>query len=374
MAAESKSAQLEKCHLVRCWPDEKCLELCSKLTDLPGHSELETHTVTESQGVDGLQKIVDSVAAKSNTDLILLLLIGAHTVATHKQLIALFSQRERELAATFICVLDPDRAGNAAERLALADVGVNMVSGSVGQSVQCARQVLSYLHTRPHPSSLLSCPQCGMRRLREEDLWAHYPLYHVITTNLSGPCPVCKKQQKIIPVHLHDYHGAGGRGEVVTDSRTPSIHFDGFSFSIVRRSDNKFLVVQEFCGQGYWFPSGRVDRHESFQEAAIRETKEEAGVDIELTGILTIEQFPRHSMSRGVPIMEVCVYFVARMTDEGQEVKTWPDYESAGACWVTLEEMCELRLRSESILPLTRQVVSGKPIAPLSLLRTMDLS
>ena len=189
---------------------------------------------------------------------------------------------------------------------------------------------------------------------------------------MSGECPLCLQWHYNIAVHLHDHHGPAGRREVAADSLTPAIMFDGFAYSIVRRSDHKYLVVQEFLGQGYWYPSGRVDRDETFQAAAIREAKEEAGVDIELTGILAMQHFPSHTHNRG-PRMEVCVYFVARMLDESQQLKTIPDYESAGACWVTVEELCSLRVRYTSILPLTQQAESGESILPLSALRIMHM-
>mmetsp|Transcript_12514 Transcript_12514/g.19691 ORF Transcript_12514/g.19691 Transcript_12514/m.19691 type:complete len:106 (+) Transcript_12514:654-971(+) len=68
-----------------------------------------------------------------------------------------------------------------------------------------------------------------------------------------------------------------------------------YSFSLVlcRHPDGRYLLVQEFCNQGFWLPGGAVDPGESLQGAAIRETKEEAGIDIMLTGILKIERSSR---------------------------------------------------------------------------------
>ena len=285
-------------------------------------------------------------------------------------MVPFFSKRRRDLSDTFVCLLDTQVSGNAHKRLELADVGVNMVSSSVEQSDKCVRQVLSYLLNRHRPVSTLSCPDCGLDRLGEDDLWYHFPLYHVINDNMSGVCPICKTKEKNIAVHLHDHHGPASRGEAVADSLVSGIHFHGFAYSIVRRKD-KYLVVQEFMGQGYWYPAGRVDRHETFQQAAVREAKEEAGVDIELTGIFTIHHYPSYSHRRQKPQMEVGVYFVARMLDENQPIKTTPDYESAGACWVTPDELCQLRLRNVDIISQIRQIENGAPITPLSALRVM---
>jgi len=42
----------------------------------------------------------------------------------------------------------------------------------------------------------------------------------------------------------------------------------------------------------YFLPGGAVDRHEHLTTAAIRETKEEAGIDVNLTGVLSINYSP----------------------------------------------------------------------------------
>lgn len=52
---------------------------------------------------------------------------------------------------------------------------------------------------------------------------------------------------------------------------------------------NVRLAVKETKGRGWWLPAGGLDVNETFQEAALRETKEEAGIDISLKGILRVE-------------------------------------------------------------------------------------
>ena len=45
---------------------------------------------------------------------------------------------------------------------------------------------------------------------------------------------------------------------------------------------------------GKWvFPGGYVDRGESVQDAAIRETKEEAQLDVKLSALLNVYSYPR---------------------------------------------------------------------------------
>ena len=63
----------------------------------------------------------------------------------------------------------------------------------------------------------------------------------------------------------------------------------GISLVICRNKEGKWLTVKETNDRGWWLPGGLVDPPESFFEAAIRETKEEAGVDVQLKGILRTE-------------------------------------------------------------------------------------
>ena len=51
----------------------------------------------------------------------------------------------------------------------------------------------------------------------------------------------------------------------------------------------KYLAVYE-KNKTWWVPGGRVDAPESFSDGARRECIEEAGINVELKGILRIEQ------------------------------------------------------------------------------------
>ena len=97
------------------------------------------------------------------------------------------------------------------------------------------------------------------------------------------------------------------------------------------------------------------------QQAAIREVKEEAGVDVRLTGVLTIEYSAHGSGARmrviflGEPVSEPCV------------PKTLPDFESAGAVWATLEEIDAIPLRGREPQVWCRHVATGGHVSPMSL-------
>lgn len=58
---------------------------------------------------------------------------------------------------------------------------------------------------------------------------------------------------------------------------------------MVINQENKLLLVNAYS-RGWEFPGGYVEKGESIKEAAIREVKEESGIDIELTRLCGIEQ------------------------------------------------------------------------------------
>lgn len=134
-----------------------------------------------------------------------------------------------------------------------------------------------------------------------------------------------------------------------------------FALAVVRLG-HRFLVVREAKhGQRWYLPAGRVEPGESFAAAAIRETREEAGVAIAVEGILRIE---REAHADGARMR---VVFVARPVDD-HPPKAVPDGESLGAAWVTLAELDRLPLRAAEVRELFEHVAHGGPIYPLGLL------
>lgn len=135
------------------------------------------------------------------------------------------------------------------------------------------------------------------------------------------------------------------------------------AFSLVLvKSGRRFLLVHERKHGGWYIPAGRVEPGETFQHAAVRETKEEAGIDVVLEGVLRLEQRP------GPGFLRLRVIFLARPADDAPP-KSVADEHTLEAGWFSLEEAKRLTLRGDEVEQLLSSVLDGTaPVAPMSIL------
>ena len=102
---------------------------------------------------------------------------------------------------------------------------------------------------------------------------------------------------------------------------------DAAELLLIRRSDNDNWAV----------PGGAVDLGESLTQAAVRETREESGIDCEITGLVGIYTDPRHVIlytSNGEVRQEFSILLTARAT--GGQLAT--SSESSELRWVPASE------------------------------------
>jgi phosphatase NudJ len=131
---------------------------------------------------------------------------------------------------------------------------------------------------------------------------------------------------------------------------------------VVVRQGDRFLIVHERKHNQLWYlPAGRAELGEDLIAAAARETLEESGIAVRLTGILRIEHSP------GADFARVRVFFVGEPIND-TPLKSVPDAESLGAAWVTLSELNRYPLRGQEVEDLFRYIAAGGPVYPLSLL------
>lgn len=116
------------------------------------------------------------------------------------------------------------------------------------------------------------------------------------------------------------------------NSLVPSVNVvvvnDTGAILMIRRSDNENWAV----------PGGAIDLGESMTQAAIRETKEESGIDCEITGLVGIYTDPKHIIfytSNGEARQEFSILLTARPTGGAPT----PSDETTEVRWVRPSEV-----------------------------------
>jgi 8-oxo-dGTP diphosphatase len=109
-------------------------------------------------------------------------------------------------------------------------------------------------------------------------------------------------------------------------------------FVAVRRDDGRLLLVRR-CDSGAWeLPGGRVDVGETAVEAAVRETAEEAGVRVVVTGFAGMFTDPGHVVraSGGEVRQQFALLFRARPVGG---VPRGDRRETSEAAWVPVGDL-----------------------------------
>jgi 8-oxo-dGTP pyrophosphatase MutT (NUDIX family) len=112
---------------------------------------------------------------------------------------------------------------------------------------------------------------------------------------------------------------------------------------IVVRDDGAILLIRRTDNDNYALPGGGMDLGESMPQAAVRETWEETGVDVKITGLVGIYTNPRHIIeytSNGEVRQEFSIVFTARPVGGTPT----PSSESSEVVWVDPAEIDDLRM------------------------------
>ena len=130
--------------------------------------------------------------------------------------------------------------------------------------------------------------------------------------------------------------------------------------------DGKFLFVEEFKANRHVFnqPAGHLEVHETLPQAALRETLEETGWDVQLTAVTGIYLYT--APSNGITYQRIC--FAARPVRHHPGLAL--DQGIIGPQWLTRDELLaqSTRWRSELVMQCIDDYLAGERF-PLSLIR-----
>jgi len=115
-------------------------------------------------------------------------------------------------------------------------------------------------------------------------------------------------------------------------------------FVAAREPAGRLLLVRR-CDSGMWeLPGGRVDVGETAVEAAVRETQEEAGLSVVVTGIVGLFTDPGHVVRglNGEVRQQFAVVFRAEVMAGG--VPRGDQHETSDAGWIAPSDLSGLRI------------------------------
>jgi ADP-ribose pyrophosphatase YjhB (NUDIX family) len=134
----------------------------------------------------------------------------------------------------------------------------------------------------------------------------------------------------------------GRRIDFYDDAEAPRATSLVPSANVVVTNENGAILMIRRSDNGNWaLPGGAMDLGESLPETAVRETAEETGIDVEITGLVGIFTDPRHVIlytSDGEVRQEFSVVFAARPTGGSPTTSA----ESTEVRWIPVAEVGDL--------------------------------
>ncbi|MFF3575015.1 NUDIX hydrolase [Nocardia jiangxiensis] len=130
----------------------------------------------------------------------------------------------------------------------------------------------------------------------------------------------------------------GSRRDYYNDPQAPEPNSLKPGASALVVDDSGRVLMQRRGDSGNWsLPGGIMEVGETLSECAVRETREETGLDIEITGLLGIYTDPAHviAYADGEVRQEFAVVYYGRATGGTLSVST----ESTAVEFLTLEEL-----------------------------------
>ncbi|MEO3829100.1 NUDIX domain-containing protein [Actinomadura sp. B10D3] len=136
----------------------------------------------------------------------------------------------------------------------------------------------------------------------------------------------------------------GRRIDYYDDPNAPQANSLVPSVNVVVENDKgEILMIRRTDNDNWALPGGAIDLGESVTQAAIRETIEETGIEVEITGLVGIYSDPKHVIHY-TSNNEVRQEFSVVLTARPVAGDPTPSYESREVCWKSTNALVHLRM------------------------------
>lgn len=139
---------------------------------------------------------------------------------------------------------------------------------------------------------------------------------------------------------------------------------------VVRFMERYLLIRERKHGQTWYLPAGGVEPGESLVQAAVRETLEEAGLEVRPRGLLW---FDHQWLGAGSGLAAKWRFVLVADPARDTSLKRQADRHSLEARWVHPAELASYPLRDFEVVPMVLHVDQGAPLMPLSLYNALPL-
>jgi len=121
--------------------------------------------------------------------------------------------------------------------------------------------------------------------------------------------------------------------------------------AIVTDPDGRIVLIRRKDNELWALPGGGMELGESIEDCAVREVKEETGLDVHLTGLVGVYTNPQHVIeySDGEVRQQFSLLYTTALT--GGELKI--DDESTDIIWATAEQIETLTMHPSMRLRIT---------------------
>ncbi|MEU3624412.1 NUDIX hydrolase [Amycolatopsis coloradensis] len=149
------------------------------------------------------------------------------------------------------------------------------------------------------------------------------------------------------------------RVDYLNDPNAPKANSIAVAVSaFIQDEEGRILMIRRTDNDLYSIPGGQLELGETLAQAAVREVREETGIECEVTGVIGLYSNPNHVIAYddGEVRQEFSICFRAKATEGIERVSS----ESKVVGWVEVDHLASLRIHDSIRLRIKHALETGK--------------